>query len=45
MQLPVENHILYRILIAFVLMEILFNITKRLGFSKIFPRPRGKNNP
>ena len=45
MQIPVENYILYRILIAFILMEILFNITKSLVFSKISPRPQGKNNP
>ena len=41
MQLPVENYILSN----FILMEILFNITKRLVFSKISPRPQGKNNP
>ena len=45
MQPPVENYILYRILIGFVLMKILFNITKRLSCSKNFPHPRGKNNP
>tara|TARA_B100000686_G_scaffold333262_1_gene399005 strand:- start:268 stop:405 length:138 start_codon:yes stop_codon:yes gene_type:complete len=45
MQLPVENYILYRILIPFILIRILFNITERLGFSKIFPRPQDKNNP
>ena len=45
MQIPVENYILYRILIAFILMKTLFNIAKRLGFFKNFPRPRNKNKP
>ena len=44
MQIPVENYILYRILIAFILIVTLINITKRLGFFKNFPRPRDKNN-
>ena len=45
MQLPVENHILYRILIAFIFMEILFNISKHTDFSKNLPHPQDKNNP
>ena len=45
MQIPVENYILYRILIAFILIGILINIAKRLGFSKKFPRLRDNNKP
>ncbi len=44
MQIPVENYILYRILIAFILIGISINIAKRLGFFKKFSRPRDKNN-
>ena len=44
MQIPVKNYILYRILIAFILIGILINFAKRLGFFKVFPRPRDKNN-
>ena len=44
MQIPIENYILYRILIAFILIGISNNIAKRLGLPKIFPRPRDKNN-
>ena len=32
MQIPVENYILHRILITFILIGILINIAKRLGF-------------
>ncbi len=45
MQLPAENYIFYRILFAFIFMEILFNIARQLGFSKNFLRPLDKNNP
>ncbi len=44
MQIPFENYILYRILIAFILIGISINIAKRLGFFKIFPLPRDKFN-
>ncbi len=44
MQPADETYILYGILFVFVLLGLLFNIAKRLGSSKNFPRPRDKNN-
>ena len=44
MQPTDETYILYGILFVFVFLGLLFNVAKRLGSSKNFPRSKDKKN-
>ena len=44
MQPTDEIYILYGILFLFVFLGLLFNVVKRLGSSKNFPRSKDKKN-